>query len=205
MLIKVCGMRDPENIRQTAALNIQLMGFIFYSTSKRYTEYVPEALPAHIKKAGVFVNAEGSFIRECVIRYHLDFVQLHGNESSALCGELQQAGISVIKVFSIESEADLEHTALYKGCCDYFLFDTKCTGYGGSGKSFNWSVLSAYKGDTPFLLSGGINPESVTSLTEFTHPKWAGIDVNSGFEIAPGLKDVEKLKNFIQTIKNIRQ
>ena len=205
MLIKVCGMRDPENIRQTASLDIQLMGFIFYPDSKRYTEYVPDSLPAAVKKVGVFVNATGSFIKECVTRYGLGLVQLHGNESPALCKELHEAGIPVIKAFSVESESDLLRTDSYSGYCDYFLFDTKCAGYGGSGKSFDWSVLSAYRGDTPFFLSGGINPDSLISLTEFAHSKWAGIDLNSGFETAPGIKDVEKLKEFIKTIKNIRQ
>ena len=205
MLIKVCGMRDPDNISRLSALDIHWMGFIFYGASKRFTEYVPETLPGHIKKVGVFVDADGSEVWNTVKRYGLDMVQLHGSESPALCWELRQAGIPVIKAFAIETEADLQSTVAYEGCCNYYLFDTKCAGYGGSGKRFDWSVLSAYKGETPFLLSGGINPDSLGDLTEFAHPYWVGVDLNSGFETTPGMKEVDKLKEFVKSIKKLRR
>lgn len=204
MLIKVCGMRDPENIRQVAALDIQLMGFIFYKASKRYTKFVPEKLPSGIKKVGVFVNDNVSAIVSNAKKYGLDFLQLHGNESPDLCKELQGYGLQVIKAFSIESKADLLQTIDYMDCCDYFLFDTKCSGHGGSGKSFDWSVLSSYAGDTPFLLSGGINPDSVEELLLFSHKQWVGIDINSGFETAPAIKDAGKIKNFIEKISILK-
>ena len=111
-------------------------------------------------------------------------------------------GYAIIKAFSIATEEDLTPVADYEDRADYFLFDTKCSSYGGSGKQFDWSVLSAYKGQTPFLLSGGINPDSAEALRNFSHPKLAGIDLNSGFETSPGMKDVEKLKTFIDKIKN---
>jgi phosphoribosylanthranilate isomerase len=133
--------------------------------------------------------------------YSLDYLQLHGNESPDLCHTLQKRGYALIKAFPIATEDDLQQTAAYEGRVDYFLFDTKCAGYGGSGKSFDWSVLHTYQGDTPFLLSGGIRPDSLDAIRRFSHPRCAGIDLNSGFETEPGLKDVALLKEFIQAIR----
>lgn len=107
----------------------------------------------------------------------------------------------IIKVFSIASEADLEWVKDYEGLCDYFLFDTKCPTSGGSGKQFDWSLLQSYKGKTPFLLSGGIGPESIPQLAGFHHPMWRGIDLNSRFETAPALKDIALLTSFCKEFK----
>ena len=118
------------------------------------------------------------------------------------CHALQKRGYSLIKAFQIATACDLEQTTNYEGRVDYFLFDTKCNSYGGSGKQFDWSVLEAYRGKTPFLLSGGIRPESAGAIRSFRHPRLAGIDLNSGFEIEPGLKDIGKLKEFLKAIQN---
>lgn len=203
MLIKVCGMRDAENIRQVEALGIDWMGFIFYPRSPRF---VGEALVgvAHespVRRVGVFVNASPEEMMEKARKYNLDYLQLHGNESPDDCYALQKRGFALIKAFSIASKEDLEKTKEYEGRVDYFLFDTKCEGYGGSGKQFDWSVLAAYKGSTPFLLSGGIRPESLEVLRHFHHSRLAGIDLNSGFETKPGVKDVAKLKRFAEEVK----
>ncbi|MDH6343920.1 phosphoribosylanthranilate isomerase [Parabacteroides sp. PFB2-12] len=205
MIIKVCGMTDPENIRAVAALNIHWMGFIFYKKSPRYLSEVP-VLPTSLagkepKRVGVFVNPSLQEIRERVAAFRLDYVQLHGNESAAFCRHLQELGIAVIKAFSIETADDLQQTAVYEDHADYFLFDTKSKYYGGSGKQFDWSLLAHYKGATPFLLSGGIGPEDTEHIQRFHHPAWAGIDLNSGFETAPGLKEPHKLNKFIQSIQ----
>ena len=185
MLIKVCGMREPDNIRRVAEAGADWMGFIFYARSPRF--------------AGNLSPDEISM--EMGNKYALGYLQLHGNESPDTCYALQKRGYAIIKAFSIADEEDLKLTADYEGRADYFLFDTKCNGYGGSGKQFDWSVLTAYKGQTPFLLSGGINPDSVEAIRNFHHPKLAGLDLNSGFETAPGMKDAEKLKTFIDKIK----
>ena len=145
-------------------------------------------------------------VRRCRSRIHdgnggLDYLQLHGHESPDTCRTLRERGYAIIKAFPIADEEDLKMTADYEGRADYFLFDTKCSGYGGSGRRFDWSVLSGYKGRTPFLLGGGIAPDSVEAVRNFRHPKLAGIDLNSGFETAPGIKDAEKLKTFIDKIK----
>lgn len=208
MLIKVCGMREPDNIRWVAEAGADWMGFIFYARSPRFAGSLS---PDEISKeravreppvrVGVFVDATPEYMMEMGNKYALGYLQLHGNESPDTCYALQKRGYAVIKAFSIVDKEDLKLTADYEGRADYFLFDTKCNGYGGSGKQFDWSVLTAYKGQTPFLLSGGINPDSVEAIRNFHHPKLAGLDLNSGFETAPGLKDIEKLKTFIDKIK----
>lgn len=213
MLIKVCGMRDPENIRRVATVGIDWMGFIFYARSPRFVgdvslermigekEAEERAVREPPVRVGVFVDASLEYMMEMGNSYGLGYLQLHGSESPDTCYALQKRGYAVIKAFSIANEEDLKLTADYEGRADYFLFDTKCNGYGGSGKQFDWSVLAAYKGQTPFLLSGGINPDSVEDIRRFHHPKLAGLDLNSGFETAPGMKDAEKLKAFIDKIK----
>lgn len=207
MLIKVCGMRAPENIRQVAALGVDWMGFIFYPQSPRYIAREAfrsrrgeeEALSC--RKVGVFVDAPLEEMLIAATDYRLDYLQLHGQESPDTCYALQKRGIAVIKAFAIASAEELQKTSEYEGRVDYFLFDTPCEGYGGSGRSFDWSVLSAYQGKTPFLLSGGLNPDSAAAIRRFNHPRFAGIDLNSGFETSPALKDVEKLKAFITDIR----
>lgn len=208
MLIKVCGMREPENIRRVAEAGADWMGFIFYARSPRFAESLsPDEISRERTvreppvRIGVFVDATPEYMMEMGNKYALGYLQLHGNESPDTCYALQKRGYAVIKAFSIADEEDLKLTTDYEGRADYFLFDTKCSGYGGSGKQFDWSVLTAYKGDTPFLLSGGINPDSVEAILHFHHPKLAGLDLNSGFETAPGMKDAEKLKTFIDKIK----
>ena len=206
MILKVCGMRDPENIRQAAALGIDWMGFIFYAGSPRWVmanRPVPVLDTSSLKRVGVFVNATPAEMMETAARFRLDYLQLHGDETPDDCHALQKRGYSLIKALSIASEDDLRQTAAYEGRVDYFLFDTKCKGHGGSGRQFDWSLLDAYTGETPFLLSGGIRPESVLAIRSIRHPRLAGLDLNSGFELAPGLKDIEKLKKFIHEIQNI--
>lgn len=218
MLIKVCGMRDPENIRQVAATGIDWMGFIFYARSARSVDNGKlkienerkssplnnsqlSILNCQFKKVGVFVNATTEQMIEIARLYRLDYLQLHGNESPDICYALQKRGYAIIKAFPIASADDLASTTEYEGRADYFLFDTKCNSYGGSGKQFDWSVLASYKGNTPFLLSGGINPDSADAIIHFRHPRLAGIDLNSGFEIEPSMKDTEKIRTFIEKIK----
>lgn len=210
MIVKVCGMREAENIRQIAGLDIDWMGLIFYPRSPRFFETGDAALgggnwlqasSGRPRLVGVFVNESVEKMMETANRYALDYLQLHGNESPDACYALQKRGWAVIKAFSIASQADLDQTQSYEGRVDYFLFDTPCKGYGGSGKSFDWSLLESYRGTTPFLLSGGIGPQSLDGLLKFSHPRWAGIDLNSGFETEPGRKDFDKLAAFVARIK----
>ena len=210
MLVKICGLRDPENIRQVAAIpGVDLVGLIFYPPSPRYvdseeTAKVVSALTT-VKVAGVFVNETPEEVVRKAAQYHLGFIQLHGSEAPEYLSALRTllpAGIKLIKAFSIQTEADLLQTSGYETHCEYLLFDTPTSGYGGSGRSFDWNILQYYTGSTPFLLSGGIGPDSLTTLHHFHHRLWAGIDLNSRFESVPAVKDTELLSGFIQNIKN---
>ena len=201
MIVKVCGMRDAENIRQVEQAGADWMGFIDYERSPRYVKGVPEYLPVSLQKVGVFVNASFPRIQKRIADWHLDFVQLHGKESPGFCRQLRTTGVKIIKAFSLRTPEDMHPTEDYIPYCDYFLFDTPCQGYGGSGKSFDWELLTHYQGSVPFLLSGGLNPTNLEALSAFHHPRWAGIDLNSGFEQAPGMKDASSLSTFIHSFK----
>lgn len=205
-LIKVCGLRERHNIEAVAALpGVQWLGFIFYEGSKRCVSAIPKnlTLPAHIKKTGVFVNETEAFIRKTIQQNGLAIVQLHGTghaaEKPELCQNLRRHAI-VVKALSIAHKEDLQAAQKYEGCCDYLLFDTKGPAHGGNGTTFNWHVLNHYNGPVPFLLSGGIGPESTEALRNFNHPKWAGIDLNSRFETALAIKNIFLLKSFLKEI-----
>ena len=204
MMIKVCGMREAENIREVEALGVDLMGFIFWPKSSRYVSKHPTYLPTQCKRVGVFVNEDADTIKKIAGDYALDYIQLHGHEAPdfvrhlrSLCGD----SIAIIKAFNIATAEDLEATKPYEGIVDYFLFDTKGKSVGGNGEKFDWSVLADYVGETPFLLSGGIGPDDAERVKAFHHPKCIGIDLNSKFELSPALKDIEKLKNFLEKVK----
>ena len=199
MIVKVCGMRDAENIRQLEALGIDWMGMIFWPKSKRYVSMPPVYLPQHMRKVGVFVDASLDAIRQHVEDYHLDIVQLHGQESPETLKALKP--LTLIKALNIATPEDLQKTEPYEGLADYFLFDTKGESVGGNGEKFDWSVLDNYQGKTPFLLSGGIGSEDAEVVKTFHHPKCIGIDLNSRFETEPGLKDITKLKQFLEAIR----
>ncbi|MDU1891735.1 MAG: phosphoribosylanthranilate isomerase [Dysgonomonas sp.] len=206
MIIKVCGMTDPDNIKDLNQLPISFMGMIFYPESSRYADNltwndIKNNIHPAIERVGVFVNAEMDEIMEITNRVYLDLIQLHGDESPEFSEELNDT-IPVIKAFSISEISDFEKTKEYEGKVSYFLFDTKTPLYGGSGQKFDWSILEAYKGNTPFLLSGGIGPEDVENIKLIQHPKFCGIDLNSKFETKPGFKNIEQLKQFIKDLRD---
>lgn len=202
MIVKVCGMREAENIRAVEQAGADWMGFIFYPRSPRFVPEPPAYLPLSVRRVGIFVNAREADILPRAAAFRLDLVQLHGKEHPQLCERLQQEGLKVIKAFAPKQAEDFTATADYEGCTDYFLFDTPTASYGGSGRSFDWDLLRHYTGRTPFLLSGGLRPDSLEALKRFRHPCWAGIDLNSGFETAPGRKDAELLQSFITKFKS---
>lgn len=194
-------MREPANVSEVAQLQPDYLGFIFYPGSSRFvgeTLNIP-ALPAEIKKTGVFVKAELRYILDKIEQYRLAAVQLHGDESPAFCAALRDANpdISIIKAFRVNEAFDFAQTVAFAKSCTFFLFDTKAKQYGGTGKKFNWDLLANYSGQTPFFLSGGIGPGDAPQLQAFSHPKWVGIDLNSGFEISPANKNIEALERFI--------
>lgn len=207
VLIKVCGMREPDNIREILTLDPGFLGLIFYPKSSRYvtspTIINNIRFGQNIKKTGVFVNATEDEIMQKVKLYELQAVQLHGEESVVLCRSLRNKGILVLKAFQIYAAEDFEDTLLYNDQVDYFLFDTKTASYGGSGSKFDWSLLDAYHGNTPFFLSGGIGPDDVQAIQKINHPLFRGVDLNSRFEIAPAIKSYKLLQQFIKQLNSL--
>lgn len=194
--LKVCGMRDSKNILEVAALLPEYMGFIFYEKSKRYVGkdfIVPIGFPAEIKKVGVFVNEKPEKILELVARYKLDYVQLHGEEPIVDC-KILKGSVKVIKAFSMDETFDFNFVKPYVPYADLFLFDTKGKNYGGTGLTFDWTLLRKYSQKTPFFLSGGLSAENISRIVELNDMNLLAVDVNSGAESAVGKKDVMKVK-----------
>lgn len=206
--VKVCGMKYADNIEALSHLSVDYIGFICYPKSPRYIGFNNEVLAQNmakinssIQRVGVFVNASLEDIKASVEQYHFDLVQLHGGESPSFCKQVQ-GFIPVIKAFSLDGKEDLKAIADYEQACSYFLFDTKTTAYGGSGRKFNWDLLEAYNGTTPFLLSGGIGIGDAYRIKETNHPFLLGVDLNSRFEIEPGLKNINQLETFIKQLND---
>ncbi len=201
-------MRNEENASSIAGLNPDFMGFIFYRPSPRdvsnsLTPQILNAIPDKIIKVAVFVNETLEKVMDIIKSFDFTHVQLHGDESLDYCIYLKERGITVIKVFSIQTASDFEQTGSYSSVCDFFLFDTKSPKHGGTGQKFDWNLLENYKGNTPVLLSGGIAPDDVEIVKEIRQkfPFIKGLDLNSKFEISPAVKDPEKLQNFINSVK----
>lgn len=214
--IKICGMKYKDNITEVAALQPDYFGFIFYEKSSRSFDGTIPELPSEIKKIGVFVNATQEEILEKVERYNLDLIQLHGEESPEFCEELKRHfqgsnghQIEIIKVFSIKNHFNFDQLKPYESVCDYFLFDTKGQLPGGNGYSFDWEILKNYPSTKPYFLSGGIGLDEVENIAKFLRRQSRNnrdqlchaVDVNSKFEIEPGLKNITLLKEFKNRIK----
>lgn len=200
-------MKDPENIVEIAALAPDFMGFIFYPPSPRYAGNLDPGtvrkIPSHIIKTGVFVNETADTILNTMEKYDLQAVQLHGEESPGLCLQCKKQGMVVIKAIPVSGRLDEQLINSYESSVDYLLFDTRSPGKGGSGKKFDWSVLRQYHAHLPFFLSGGITPEDAEEIVKRIHqPQFIGIDINSGFETAPGIKNIEQVKVFIEKIRS---
>ena len=229
VIVKVCGMRDGENIRQVAELGVDWIGMIFWDRSPRNVTMIPTnagIIPDRASlstlttsrsplRVGVFVDEMAQNIITRAVNFKLDLVQFHGNESPTLMRNLRRTldpdirpGIKFIKAISIGCPDDVKAYKQYEDCADYFLFDTKCPTVGGSGEQFDWTVLDAYDGEQPFLLSGGIGPDDAERINAFFNSsspaadKCVGIDLNSRFETEPGVKDVEALRRFLSQINN---
>jgi phosphoribosylanthranilate isomerase len=192
--LKICGLRD--NIEAVAALKPDYVGFIFYPKSPRYVgeNFVVPRLPKGIKRVGVFVNEPLDEMVKITLKYSLDYAQLHGIESPEVCQGLKKKGIGVIKAFQMEEAFDFSQLEQYVNTVDYFLFDTKTKSYGGSGKTFNWEILKKYRMAKSYFLSGGIGMDNIEALNKIDLSKVHALDVNSRFELRPGLKDIRALR-----------
>ena len=195
--LKVCGMREPENIQGLIDLRPDFIGFIFYAKSPRYAAEIDEniilRIPISIKKVGVFVNERIDVVLKTAEKYALQYIQIHGDEDLEYARTLKEKGLKVIKVYRIMDSLPVS-AKKYEGVADYFLFDTASAGYGGSGRHFDWNILKNYNLNTPFLLSGGIQLSDIEKIKTFQVDKLVGIDVNSRFETAPGEKNLDLLK-----------
>ena len=227
MKIKVCGMRDAQNISEVLALDIDFIGLIFWKKSPRYVSQIPSLAglvpdsPSLVKEESGYTSANGKrvmtvgvFVDEMpqeivtrVYNYHLDYIQLHGGESPVMIDNLRRTlipdiapNIKIIKALSIKDASDVKKWREYDGHVDMFVFDTKCKCVGGSGEQFDWSVLNEYDGEIPFLLSGGIGPDDAEKVLAFRHPACIGIDLNSRFESSPAFKDVDRLRTFVERV-----
>ena len=210
MNIKVCGITQFKQLQQLEALNIDFAGLIFYKDSPRYMgnkitgKQIKDA-DFDIKKVGVFVDPGYSELMDAIDEYGLDIVQLHGNETPDLCEELS-AEVEVIKAFRIAGDESInidEMVMPYDAACDFYLFDTAGLkeSFGGTGQQFDWNILKKAKIEKPFFLSGGIGPDDATKVKAFKHPDFFAIDVNSKFELSPGLKDMAAILKFLQAFK----
>lgn len=224
-------MREPENVRDVENLGVDMIGFIFCADSERYVSMVSSnagIIPDYAygrqngdeapacgamqkskpHRVGVFVDDMPQNIVTRIYNYNLDYVQLHGNETAAMIDNLRRTvdpdirpGLKIIKALSIRSEQDVKRWREYEDHADMLLFDTKGCKAGGNGEHFDWTLLDAYHGNIPFLLSGGISVDDADSINAIRHPMFAGVDLNSRFEVRPGLKDVALLKEFIRKLE----
>lgn len=218
MIVKVCGLKNPENLEQVLNLSVDWYGFIFYEQSPRMVDY--DVLSNWMaatnnnwegkKRVGVFVNHPMEFILNASGDFGLDYAQLHGDESPDYLKELTvyksvlaNGGFDLIKAIS-GVQQDLNVLAeQYAPYCKYLLIDTKKAdgSFGGTGEKFDWKILEDYRGPIPFLLSGGIGPQDAEAILKINHPLLAGIDLNSQFEVKKGIKNPQLLKDFVDKLK----
>lgn len=210
LILKVCGMRDTKNIVELIKVKPDFIGYIFYEKSSRNIKVIPKInIPNTIQKVGVFVNESKLFITDKIDEFNLDCIQLHGNETTVFCRNLKKilinnenGRIKIIKAFNIHEKFDFEILINYEPYCNYFLFDAFGKNAGGNGITFNWNLLQNYKGQIPFLLSGGINETMSQDIKKIKHPKFIGVDINSGFEIKLALKNINKIKSFYNELQS---
>ena len=213
MKIKVCGMRNPDNIAALAKLNPDYLGLIFYHASKRFVANPDmetlNSLPVSINVTGVFVDEKIEEVQKIALEYNLSVIQLHGSESAAYCHQLKNElsakiptkKIDLVKAFGLGIDFDFGLLKPYNDIVDYFLFDTKTTEHGGSGITFDWQILGSYSDEKPFFLSGGLSPENIQEVLNLDLKYLYGVDLNSKFEIEPGLKDLESLQATFDLIR----
>lgn len=196
MIVKVCGLTPKTKLAELGDLPIDWGGLIFVKESPRYVGKEVFDLPVAINCIGVFRNESFHVILRNAQLWKFRTVQLHGNETPENCARLQKAGLFTIKAISVLPDKSLDDsTSAYTESVDFFLFDSPG---GGTGKPFDWEILETYSGKIPFLVAGGIAPGFGESLLTISHPQFAGIDLNSRFEITPGEKDISLIKHFLE-------
>lgn len=205
--LKVCGMKYPENIREVAALSPDYMGFIHYPPSPRHVESIsaiPE-LDSQTQRVMVFVNDTLERMANFAEQAGVTHLQLHGQETPAVCKSLMDQGFQVIKAFSLYAEFDFDLLKNYKESASYFLFDTKGKLPGGNAVRFDWKILERYDQRVPFFLSGGLSEENLDEIEDLRNMNLYGLDINSGVEVSPGIKDIEKVKRVQQWLNRFNE
>jgi phosphoribosylanthranilate isomerase len=197
--VKICGVTRVEDALAAARLGADAIGFNFWPRSKRYLDPAAAAavvrrLPPHVATFGVFVDPTRAELEAALAASGVGAAQLHGDEPPALCAGL---GVPVVKALRIRDRHDLAGLAAYE--VRAFLLDSASPGYGGSGTTFDWSIAAAVARELPVLLAGGLGPENVAEAVQTVRP--LGVDVASGVESAPGVKDLAKVETFIRRAK----
>ncbi len=213
MNIKVCGITQVKQLQKLDAMEIDFAGLIFYKESPRYaadkiSKDDLKLADFDIKKVGVFVNQSYDEIMKITEDYHLDVVQLHGDETPFFCKELSEE-IEVIKAFRLGTGNEINIDKLvqkYDDSCDYYLFDTggQKETFGGTGIQFDWNILTASRIEKPFFLSGGVGLNDAAKVKAFNHPDFFAVDINSRFETTPGVKDMAMVLKFVKEVRGIK-
>ena len=206
MLIKVCGLTNLENITQVMSLGVDMIGLNFYKPSPRFVNMDNFQIEALVNlptpRVGVFVNETLEEMIDIITKYRLDFVQLHGDESVETAAILKDH-CKVIKVVGVENEDDIKFAEEISDV-HCLLFDKKSPLFGGTGLKFNWNLLSLYKGHLPFLLAGGIGINDIEAINNIDNEHFIGLDLNSKFELSPGLKDVSMIEDFQKSMNKVK-
>lgn len=194
--LKVCGLKDVANVQRIADMQPDYLGFIFYDKSPRYVgeDFAIKLSNYAGETVGVFVNDTRDRILQQLATIDSHTAQLHGHESPDLGLELRDAGVRVIKAIPIGDKLELSEIRKFRHAVDYFLFDTKGKLFGGNAVRFDWTLLHAYDLDVPFFVSGGITVESLDELGQIANPRLHAVDMNSGIELSPGVKNPELTK-----------
>lgn len=203
-------MTELEQLQQLGDLGVEFAGMIFYHKSPRFvlrtlTGAQVKRAKLKVYKVGVFVNASYDEIMNHVENFGLDLVQLHGDETPRFCEQVSEY-IQTIKAFRITDDDNIPWKIKdYVDACDMYMFDTMGAGYGGTGKKFDWNMLKGLDIGKPFFLSGGIEPTDAAAVKEFANEPVAknlfALDMNSKFEISPGIKDMELVKKFVEEVR----
>lgn len=201
MIVKVCGINRIKNMIQVSELPVDMIGINFYMGSKRYIGNTSIMINANVKRVGIFVEPSFDEVKQYTDECQLDYVQLHGYVEMDFIQSIRSF-VKVIKAFGVDEAFDFSATDAYMDC-EMFLFDTASDSHGGTGKKFSWTKIDQYKGQVPFLLAGGIGPDDIDSILSIQHPQFAGVDINSQFEMEPGLKNVERVRTFANRLKGI--
>jgi phosphoribosylanthranilate isomerase len=205
MKLKVCGLTSAAQLEEAYALGVDYAGLVLYDKSPRsalpFLEKDAAAIKASgIAKVGVFVNEDCDRIFELAEMLDLTAIQLHGDETPAFCEKLRDR-VNIIKAFQVEPGMNIDELVKpYNDVCNYFLFDTKSDQRGGSGIQFDWNQLEKALVDKLFFISGGIGPDDMEKFRDFYHPFHYGIDINSRFEISPGVKDMQLVAKFLSDL-----